>query len=205
MNPAPPAALLLDVMGTLVRDPFYEDMPRFFDLSFEDLLAQKHPTAWIEFECDRIDEEELLEKFFLDRRPVDGAALRQAMQAGYRWLDGTERLLDELKRSGVEMHLFSNYPRWNQLIEEKLGLERFAPWTFVSWRTGLHKPDPRAYRHAARILGRSPGECLFVDDREVNCAAAREVGMPAIRFETTAQLRAELTDHGLLRPVTESP
>ena len=29
-RPTDQPVLLLDVMGTLVRDPFYDDMPRFF-------------------------------------------------------------------------------------------------------------------------------------------------------------------------------
>lgn len=40
--------LLLDVMDTVVYDPFFHDMPRFFGLSFKELLAAKHPTAWIQ-------------------------------------------------------------------------------------------------------------------------------------------------------------
>lgn len=37
--------LLLDVMDTLVTDPFFEHMPRFFNMSFKELLAAKHPTG----------------------------------------------------------------------------------------------------------------------------------------------------------------
>merc|ERR1719174_3475258 len=31
-------------MDTLVRDPFFEDVPALFGLSLEELFAQKHPT-----------------------------------------------------------------------------------------------------------------------------------------------------------------
>lgn len=80
-------------------------MPRFFDLTFKELLAAKHPTAWIQvkpvrweqttfaatradlappslalqFECDEISEEELFRIFFSDGRQFDGTALRQHM------------------------------------------------------------------------------------------------------------------------------
>lgn len=37
--------LLLDVMDTLVTDPFFEHMPPFFDMTFKELLAAKHPTG----------------------------------------------------------------------------------------------------------------------------------------------------------------
>ena len=68
--------LLLDVMGTLVHDPFYEEMPRWLGLSFDELLAQKDPHAWVDFEFGAIDQEVFAERFFADRRPLDGEALR---------------------------------------------------------------------------------------------------------------------------------
>ena len=64
---------------TVVQDPFFEHMPRFFDLSFHELLATKHPTAWIEFEKGQITEQQLFDKFFQDGRGFDGPALVQHM------------------------------------------------------------------------------------------------------------------------------
>jgi hypothetical protein len=43
-------------MDTIVRDPFYKDIPAFFQMSFNQLIDSKHPTAWIEFEKGLIDE-----------------------------------------------------------------------------------------------------------------------------------------------------
>lgn len=48
--------LLFDIMDTLVRDPFYQDVPAFFGMSLKELIDIKHPTAWIEFEKGLIDE-----------------------------------------------------------------------------------------------------------------------------------------------------
>jgi hypothetical protein len=33
------------VMDTIVSDPFFEHMPRFFGMNFKELLASKHPTG----------------------------------------------------------------------------------------------------------------------------------------------------------------
>eukprot|EP00878_Enallax_costatus_P017391 GHUV01018265.1.p2 GENE.GHUV01018265.1~~GHUV01018265.1.p2 ORF type:complete len:116 (+),score=15.57 GHUV01018265.1:214-561(+) len=71
--------ILLDVMDTIVTDPFFEHMPRFFNMSFKELLAAKHPTAWVEFENDIITENELIAKFFADGRQFDGQALVEHM------------------------------------------------------------------------------------------------------------------------------
>ena len=189
--------LLLDVMGTLVRDPFYEDMPRALGMSFDELLRAKHPTAWLDFEHGHIDEPTFLRSFFADGRAYDHGAFVDAVVGGFAWLEGIEPLLAALAERGVEMHALSNYPIWWRHIERKLGLSRFLRWSFVSCETGVRKPDARAYLGAAETLGVAPGACVFVDDVERNCRAARALGMDAIRFEGAKRLRVALAERGM--------
>ena len=54
-------------------------MPAFFGLTFDELLAAKHPTAWVEFERGDIDQQRLFDKFFKDGRPFDGEGLVRHM------------------------------------------------------------------------------------------------------------------------------
>ena len=190
--------LLLDVMGTLVRDPFYDAMPAFFGMTMAELLASKHPAAWVEFERGRIDEAAMLRSFFVDGRAVDGPGLVQAMRRGYAWLPVVQALLQQLARAGVEMHALSNYPPWFRMIEAQLGLSRWVGWTFVSCVTGLRKPDAAAYRHALAGLGASPSHAIFVDDRAENCEAARRCGIDTVHFVDAAGLGAALVSRGWL-------
>jgi HAD superfamily hydrolase (TIGR01509 family) len=190
--------LLWDVMGTLVHDPFFVEMPRFFGMTFDAMLAAKDPRAWIEFELDERSEASFLSSFFADRRRFDHRAFVDTVRASYRWLPGMEELLGELHGLDVPMHAFSNYPHWYELIEERLTVSRFVPWSFVSCRTGVRKPDPAAYARVLRELAVSPQRCLFVDDRESNCEAARQSGMQAIRFESAEALRAALSELGIV-------
>jgi HAD superfamily hydrolase (TIGR01509 family) len=190
--------LLLDVMGTLVHDPFFDAMPAFFGLPFRAMLEQKHPSAWVEFELAQRTETELLREFFADGRAFDHQAFLDRVTAAYTFLPGIEELLHALRREGVPMYAFSNYPAWYRRIEHRTGLSRFLEWRFVSCETGLRKPAREAYEHVLHALDVAPSECLFVDDREVNCAAARAVGMDAITFEDAAQLRAALVARDLL-------
>jgi FMN phosphatase YigB (HAD superfamily) len=195
---ARPDHLLLDVMDTLVYDPFRHEIPAFFGLTLEELIAQKHPSAWLRFEHGELDEEALLASFFADGRAFDGGAFVEMVRSTYRWLDGVEPLLAELAEANVPMHALSNYPCWYRLIEERLRVSRYVAWSFVSCETGVRKPDPEAYLVASRALGVPPARCLFVDDRERNCVAAREVGMDAIVFTDAVELRRELAARGLL-------
>jgi len=184
--------LLFDVMDTLVRDPFYAVFPAYFGLTFEALLAEKDDAAWPAFERGEIDEDRYFATAFKDRRAFDGAGLKAALYESYAFIPGVEAVLTELNALSVEMHVLSNYPIWYRMIEERLGLSRYLPWTFVSWHTGVRKPDLESYLGAARTLGREPAELIFVDDRGVNVKAAIAAGLDAIRFESAEQLRAEL-------------
>jgi FMN hydrolase / 5-amino-6-(5-phospho-D-ribitylamino)uracil phosphatase len=185
-------------MDTLVRDPFFTHMAPFFGLRFEELLAQKHPTTWLEFELGRIGEQELGARFFRDGRQVDAGALKERMRSAYDWVEGIEPLLSELQTRGTAMHLLSNYPEWYQLCDERLGVFRYVEPSFVSCRTGVRKPAAEAYLHACRTLDLAPEQCLFIDDREPNCAAARALGLQTVQFDgDVSALRAELATRGL--------
>ena len=194
-----PRVVLWDVMSTLVTEPFEVAVPAFFDMTLEELFAAKDPAAWIEFEYGRIDEEEYCQRFFVDRRPVDREAFKAAMRAHYDWMPGVEALLEELRSFGVPMYALSNYSPWYRMIEDKLGLSRYLRWDFVSCRTGYRKPSPEAYTQVLEQLGVEAKDCVFVDDRAKNVAAADAVGMVGIlRRPDEASLRAALRDVGLL-------
>jgi FMN hydrolase / 5-amino-6-(5-phospho-D-ribitylamino)uracil phosphatase len=190
--------LLLDVMGTLVHDPFFVEVPAFFGMSLSELIAGKHPDMWKRFERGDCTEEMLLEQFFADGRRIDGEGLKATMHAAYRYLDGIEALLQDLHGRDVPTHALSNYPSWYEMIEDRLQLSRYLSWSFVSCKTGVRKPDPEAYLGAARVLGVDPEACLFVDDREGNCRAARAIGMDAVEFVDAPSLRRALEMRGVL-------
>ena len=190
--------LLLDVMSTLIYDPFYVEMPAFFGLTFEELLACKHPDAWQRFELGEIDEQSFLDTFFRDGRSYDQAGFKAHVTAAYRWLDGMRELIAELAARGTPMHALSNYPSWYRQIEARTGLAEMLPWSFVSCHMGVLKPAAEAFLLPAHSLGLEPADCLLVDDQERNCLAARALGMDAIRFTGADALRLELRARGLL-------
>lgn len=193
-----PEVVLFDVMDTLVVDPFRDVMPAFFGLTFEEMMRAKDPHAWVDFELSRIDEATFFARFFADRRAFDGDAFRAHVEAAYRYVDGVEPVLARLRARGVPMHALSNYPSWYALVDRRVGLSRYLDGRFVSFETGVRKPDAEAYVGAARALGAPPARCLFVDDRAGNCEAAIDVGMDAFVFTDARALEAELAARGLL-------
>ncbi|CAM9003152.1 unnamed protein product [Rhodiola kirilowii] len=188
--------ILFDIMDTVVRDPFYQDVPAFFRMPMKELIECKHPTAWIEFEKGLISEVELARKFFKDERHLDLEGLKNCMINGYSYIEGVEELLRDLKHNDYEMHACTNYPIWYQLIEDKLRVSNYLSWTFCSCVMGKRKPDPEFYVEVLRHLQVEPADCIFIDDRLNNVEAASKLGIVGIQFKNAHLLRHELSSLG---------
>lgn len=70
---------------------------------------------------------------------------------------------------------------------------------FSSCFIAARKPGVEIYRRALEITQRAPGECVMIDDRLENLQAPQALGMHAIRYESPARLREELSALGVIR------
>jgi putative hydrolase of the HAD superfamily len=77
-------------------------------------------------------------------------------------------------------------------------LDRCFDAVVASGDIGYAKPQPEAYETAAGRLEVRYDECVFVDDREHFCEAARAVGMQAIRYDSFDQFKKDL--EGMTQP-----
>eukprot|EP00252_Welwitschia_mirabilis_P027008 TRINITY_DN9092_c0_g1_i1.p1 TRINITY_DN9092_c0_g1~~TRINITY_DN9092_c0_g1_i1.p1 ORF type:complete len:250 (+),score=48.90 TRINITY_DN9092_c0_g1_i1:208-957(+) len=188
---------LFDIMGTIVKDPFYENVPAFFGLSMGELMKEKHPTAWSEFEKGEILEDDFARKFFIDGRTFDYDGFKHCMRDGYAYIDGMKDILERLKTTGYEMHAFTNYPCWYMMIEEKLQLSRYMSWNFCSCKLGRRKPEKEIYMEALEHLRVLPTNCIFIDDRWENVEAASELGILGIKFENATKLEHDFIARGV--------
>ena len=101
----------------------------------------------------------------------------------------------ELRGRGVRAALLTNNVReWEPLWRAKLPeVEELFDVIVDSAFVGLRKPDPPIYTLTLeRLGGVKPERCVFVDDVELNCDTARELGIEAIRFESAEQAIPEL-------------
>jgi putative hydrolase of the HAD superfamily len=96
--------------------------------------------------------------------------------------------------------LTNNVREWEPLWRSMLPVDEIFELVVDSGFEGVRKPDPEIYRRTVERLGDGVAaeNCLFVDDVEVNVAAARELGMRAIHFrdndQAIGEIRAELAD-----------
>ena len=66
----------MDVMDTIVADPFFEKVPAFFGMTLKELFQVKNGQAWIDFEKGLISESDLMDNYFHDGRDYDQTVSR---------------------------------------------------------------------------------------------------------------------------------
>lgn len=149
-------------------------------------------------------EEELTRKFFKDGRSFDMEGLKNCMRRRYSYLEGVEGLLNSLKKNGYEIHAFTNYPIWYQMIEDELKLSNYLSWTFCSCIFGKRKPDPDFYLEVVKHLNVNVSNCIFVDDRMGNVEAAVKLGLKGLQFKNADLLQKDLSLLGVDISTNES-
>ncbi len=82
------------------------------------------------------------------------------------------------------------------LVETYPLLRHFHSYV-LSYKVGAMKPSPLIYRKAIEAAGCEPGECFFTDDIEAYVEGARAQGIDAVRFQSAAQIEAELLKRGV--------
>ncbi|HEY2769751.1 MAG TPA: HAD family phosphatase [Solirubrobacteraceae bacterium] len=99
----------------------------------------------------------------------------------------------ELRGRGLKLAICTNNVReWEQLWRAKLPVDEIFGVVVDSGFVGVRKPDPAIYELTLERLGVPAPAALLVDDIELNCTAARELGMSAVWFRETEEAIAEV-------------
>ncbi|MBO5198585.1 MAG: HAD family phosphatase [Lachnospiraceae bacterium] len=104
----------------------------------------------------------------------------------------------DLRAAGYKVYLLSNY---GEVLfgrcRDKFGFLKEVDGGIISYTVKRIKPDKEIYRILLERYSIKPEEAVFLDDREENIAAAKELGMQGIVFQNKAQADAELAKLGV--------
>ncbi|MFI6174466.1 HAD family hydrolase [Nonomuraea sp. NPDC051191] len=115
--------------------------------------------------------------------PAEGRDADYCQQ--HQLTEGALEALAELAKDNLEFACLSNDTAvWSQLVRRRFGLESYVQQWFISSDLQARKPDAAAYMAVLDALDTSPEEVVFVDDRPVNLAPARSLGMRTILFRS---------------------
>jgi 2-haloacid dehalogenase len=197
-------AVVFDLGGVLIDwDPRYLYRKLLADeAAVEEFLATVCTPEWnAELDRGRPFAEGVAE--LVERHPEHAAAIAAYHE---RWpemlagdLPGTVEVLAELRAAGVPLYALTNWSAETFAITR--GRFEWLDWfdgLLVSGEERMTKPDPAFFRLLLDRFGLDPGATVFVDDSEANVAAARELGIDAVRFTGPGQLRRELSARRIL-------
>jgi putative hydrolase of the HAD superfamily len=159
-------------------------------------LDGAHPL--FELECGRITEERFLDLLRAHLEPELGhrPELHRFKEMYFEALDPNPPMIElmaGLRDRGYRMALLTNNVReWEPLWRPFLPVDEIFETVVDSGFVGVRKPEPEIYALTVERLGVAASECLLVDDTEVNCDAARELGWAAVHFRANEQATAEI-------------
>ncbi len=154
----------------------------------------EHPLFMLE--KGRIDEPEFVRRLEAE---LGGRRVDTLSEVYFQHLERNHEMIEfmrELRDRGLRTALLTNNVReweamWRAMLPE---IDEIFEVVVDSAFVGMRKPERGIYELTLERLGDGieAADCVFVDDLEVNCATARELGMAAVRFETTEQAQAEV-------------
>ncbi|HEX8073860.1 MAG TPA: HAD family phosphatase [Thermoleophilaceae bacterium] len=208
-------AIVCDFGGVLTS-PLIQSFVAYQEKSgipFEELgkaMARAAEKSGGEYPLFALEKGEITEAHFLAtiEAELEGDVRLGSLRDTYfEHLHPNERMIDymrELRARGLRMALLTNNVReWEPHWRAKLpDVEEIFEVIVDSAFVGMRKPDPRIYELTVERLGGGvqASDCVFVDDTDVNCRAAEELGMRAVQFRDAEQAIAEI--ESIVRPGT---
>lgn len=178
-------AIIFDCFGVLVTDTW----PLLRDTYFSEPEARRR----IEILREEIDAGVTERSVFIDAFVSQTGLSTQEIDAKIHASVVNDELLDYvvMLRPRYKIGILSNVSsdRTHELFGERRTL---FDEIILSCDIGVTKPHERAFEIAAERLGVEPGECVFIDDRPENVAAAQHVGMRWIEYKNYDDMQRKL-------------
>ncbi|MEO8464798.1 MAG: HAD family phosphatase [Gammaproteobacteria bacterium] len=195
---APVRNVIFDFGGVLVNWQPEAIISSFYaEVALRDAIrthAFQHED-WLEMDRGTLDEPTLVRRFAarMQRPETEMAALLDHVRASLTPIDPSVTLLGELRERGFNLYGLSNMsePMFGHLKSSHPFFDLFHG-IVVSAAVRSVKPEAAIYEQLRLQFGLDFGESVFIDDLPRNVESARALGLRAIRFESTAQVRREL-------------
>lgn len=205
MNPPTLPTLVFDLGGVLIEWDARRLFIKLFDgdaAAMEKFLADVDFAAWnARFDAGLTLAEGIAE--LSARFPHYADPIRAY---GPRWpetvvgpIRPTVELLRRARQAGYPLYALSNWSA--ETFPLMRARYEFLAWfekVIVSGEVGSAKPGEAIFRIFLEASGRSPADCLFIDDSPANIVTAARLGFQTIHFLSPGQLSAELAGRNIV-------
>lgn len=182
-------AIIFDCYGVLVDDA----MPAFIEEHVSDEETKRQ--IWEADDAVNRSEKSVAE-FFAFLAGTVGMSAREVT----RILDANtinKQLFDYI-RNELKPHyniaILSNIS--GDILDELIGKDNRALFDVetLSYKVGAVKPQPEIYHYCLERLDFDAEQCVFIDDKERYCDAARSMGMHTIRYRNFEEFKKSLEE-----------
>ena len=176
--------LILDMYGVILNEQKGRVLDYARDILSEDEYKRVEDAIWGESLFDKaglgeINSDEFFKYIgFIDTEYHMKQYLDKYLSLDNGFLDFAEKVKDK-----YELVLLSNdVSEWSSYITQKFGLDKYFSHKIISADVKCRKPDLQMFDLALEKIGKSPYECMFVDNTVENLLSAEEVGISPILF-----------------------
>jgi FMN phosphatase YigB (HAD superfamily) len=109
----------------------------------------------------------------------------------------SEELVATLKRKYPLILVSNTNEAHFEFVRSKYRIVDYFDRHVLSYEVGSLKPDRKIFEHAIAAANRPAEALFFIDDREENIIAARQLGIKAHQFKSETSLVVALQDAGI--------
>ncbi len=109
------------------------------------------------------------------------------------------QLIDWIKENedNYEFSILTNCPGDFSQKLKKIGLENIFKTVVNPENRFIRKPQKEAYQTLLEEVGRTPDECLFIDDSATNVQAAKSLNIESFLYQSNKDLFNKFKEKGL--------
>jgi len=196
---APVRNVIFDFGGVLVNWRPQEIIDSFYSEPHLREALRTHAFQhddWLDMDRGALDEASVARRSAqrMARPESELRALFDHVRAALTPIEPTVALLRELReRDGLKLYALSNMSETIfAYLDGRHDFFKLFDGIVVSAAVKMAKPDPAIYEHLRERFSIDFAESVFIDDLPRNVESARSVGLPAIQFVSTDQVRRDL-------------
>lgn len=152
---------------------------------------------WNELDRGVLDENEILERFVKSDRELEDdirkffAHVTDSMPP----FDYSEGWLRSVRERGYKVYILSNFSNYNFNVNvPRYTFLKETDGKIISYVYKCIKPEKEIYLHLLNEYGLNAEECVFIDDRDDNIAAAEALGFHGIVFKSYEDANKKLNE-----------
>lgn len=200
-----PTTLIFDLSEVLIAGLLGIEKPLSLalDISEQQVLSELNCSPLDQLFCGDLSEDDYLALLVKQTGWVVSVEfIKRILRENFQQvIHGMPPLLEKLS-SKYELILLSDHAReWIAYIESVHSFLQYFKHRFYSFQLNQTKRQSSTFLMVLDRIHREPYQCLFIDDSETNVRAAREKGIPSLRFSGIADLKMAMAENDQLKDV----